>query len=123
MEPERSDRTQRRLDALAGAKPALYLALGLGVVTGGSVVLVMVVTALLVGAIGGLGSGTSSLFAMLGVSIAFWIGTSVGVILGISAGFRTWAALYPVYERRHAVTEQQAAVDAAEQLLRRRSDD
>lgn len=119
----RSDRVQQRLDTLAGTKPALYLALGLGVVTGGSVTVVMVIAALLLGAVGGVGSGTSSLFALVGVSIAFWIGTSVGVILGVTAGFRTWVALYPAYERRNAVAEQRAAVDEVEQWLRGPSND
>ena len=106
-----------------GVKPALYLALGLGVVTGGSVALVMVAAALLIGAIGGVGSGVGGLFALAGISVAFWIGTSLGVILGVSAGFRTWVALYPAYERRTAAAEQQAAVDEVEQWLRGASKD
>lgn len=123
MEPRPPDRLERRRDVLAGAKPALYLALGIGVVTGGSVVLVMVVTALMLGAVGGVGSGTSELFALAGVSIAFWIGTSVGVILGVTAGFRAWVALYPAYERRTTAAEQRAAINEVEQLLREPSDD
>lgn len=123
MEQRPSDRAQRRLDILDGTKPALYLALGIGVVTGGAVVVVMVITALSLGAIGGIGSGASALFALLGISIAFWIGTSIGVILGVSAGFRTWAALYPAYKRRHAAAEQKAAVDTVELWLRGPRDD
>lgn len=123
MEPRPPDRVQRRFDALVGAKPALYLALGLGVVTGVSVALVMVIVALLIGAIGGVGSGTSGIFALLGVSIAFWIGASMGVILGVSAGFRAWVALYPAYERRNAAAERRAAVDEVEQWLRKPSGD
>jgi hypothetical protein len=123
MHPQPSDRLRRQRDALAGAKPALYLALGIGVVTGGSVVLVMIVTALMIGAIGGLGSGASELFALVGVSIAFWLGTSIGVILGVSAGFRAWVALYPAYERRTAAAEQRAAVNEVEDWLRNRTGD
>lgn len=103
---------------MAGAKPALYLAIGLGVVTGGSVVLVMIVGALLISAAGGIGSGPSSLFALVGVSVAFWIGASVGIILGVSVGFRAWVSLYPAYERRTAAAEEQAAVEEVEALLR-----
>jgi len=123
MERRPSERLQRRLDVLVGAKPALYLALGLGVVTGGSVALVMLIAALLIGAIGGIGSGASSVFELLGVSIAFWLGTSIGVILGVSAGFRAWIALYPAYERRNAAAERRAAVDEVEEWLRNSSGD
>lgn len=123
MEQRRSDPAQRRLDILAGTKPALYLALGIGVVTGGSVVIVMIVSALLLGAIGGVGSGAAGLFALVGVSIAFWVGTSIGVILGVTAGFRTWIALYPAYLRRSTAAEQKAAVDAVELWLREPSND
>jgi hypothetical protein len=119
MEQRSTDRVQRHRDALAGSKPALYLALGIGVITGGAVTLAMVATALLIGAVGGLGSGASGLFAMLGVSVAFWLGASLGVILGVSAGFRVWVALYPAYERRSAEAEQRAAVDQVESWLRR----
>lgn len=122
MEPQ-SERTQRRLDALAGTKPALYLALGIGIVTGGSVAVVMVIAALLLGAIGGVGSGASGLFTLVGVSIAFWVGTSVGVILGAAVGFRAWTALYPAYERRNAAAERRAAVDEVELWLREPSND
>ncbi len=118
MEQRQPSPVQQGRDALAGAKPALYLAIGLGVVTGGSVVVVMLVTALLISAAGGLGSGPSEIFALVGVSVAFWIGTSLGVILGVSVGFRAWVALYPAYERRNATAEQQAAVEEAEALLR-----
>ena len=108
---------QRRRDALEGAKPALYLALGLGVVTGGSVVIVMIVGALLLGAVGGIGNGVSGFFALIGVSIAFWLGISFGVILGVSAGFRAWTALYPAYERREEAAEKRAALLEVELLL------
>ena len=123
MEPQPSERVQRRRDTLAGARPALYLALGIGVVTGGSAALAMVVTALMIGAVGGLGSGASELFALLGVSLAFWLGTSLGIILGVSAGFRAWVALYPAYERRAAAAEQRAAVNEVEDWLRQRTKD
>lgn len=122
--PERPpDRAQRRRDTLAGTKPAIYLAVGLGAVTGGSVALVMIVTALLIATAGGLGSGVPGLFAMFGVSIAFWLGISFGVILGITVGFRTWVALYPAYERRNETAERRAAVLEAESLLRTSEDD
>jgi hypothetical protein len=113
-----SDRARVRRDTLAGSKPALYLAIGLGAVTGGAVVLVMLGAALLVAAAGGVGSGPSELLALLGVSIAFWVGVSAGVILGVSVGFRTWVALYPAYERRNAAAEQRAAVREVEAWLR-----
>lgn len=118
MNSQPSDRLRRQRDALAGAKPALYLALGIGVITGGVVAIVMVVTALAIGAIGGLGSGASELFALLGISIVFWLGVSVGVILGVTAGFRAWIALYPAYERRSTAAEQRAAVNEVEDWLR-----
>ena len=123
MEPQPSERVQRRRDTLAGARPALYLALGIGVVTGGSAALAMVATALMIGAVGGLGSGASELFALLGVSLAFWLGTSLGIILGVSAGFRAWVALYPAYERRAAAAEQRATVNEVEDWLRQRTKD
>ncbi|MDA0351104.1 MAG: hypothetical protein O3A10_02695 [Chloroflexi bacterium] len=122
MDRQINDHPQPRRDALAGGTPALYLALGIGVITGGSVVLVMVLIALSIGAIGGLGTGVSSLFAMVGVSVAFWLGKSIGVIAGLSAGFRAWVALYPAYERRRETAERRAAVSEAELLLRRPPD-
>lgn len=118
-----SERAQRRRDTLAGARPAIYLAVGLGAVTGGSVALVMIIAALLIAAAGGLGGGVSGLFALLGVSVAFWIGISLGVILGVTAGFRTWVALYPAYERRHEAAERRAAVHEAESWLHASEDD
>jgi hypothetical protein len=117
MQQRSTDLSQRRQDALAGAKPALYLALGLGAVTGGSVVIVMIVGALLLGSIGGIGSGASGFFALIGVSIAFWLGISFGVILGVTAGFRAWTALYPAYERREEAAEKRAALVEVELLL------
>ena len=122
MNEHRTD-VARRPDLPAGARPALYLALGIGVITGGSVVVMMVVTAILIPAIGGIGSGTSGLFTLVGVSIAFWIGTSLGVILGFGAGFRAWVALYPAYVHRSEATEGHAAVYEAELLLRDRAND
>jgi hypothetical protein len=117
MQQRSTDLSQRRQDGLAGAKPALYLALGLGAVTGGSVVIVMIVGALLLGSIGGIGSGASGFFALIGVSIAFWLGISFGVILGVTAGFRAWTALYPAYERREEAAEKRAALVEVELLL------
>jgi len=121
MQPEQR-RAQLRQDLIAGTKPALYLAIGLGVVTGGSVAVVMTIAALLVAAAGGIPTGLSGVFPMVGVSLAFWIGVSIGVILGVSIGFRTWVALYPAYERRSTVAEQRAAVEEAEALLRSPAD-
>jgi hypothetical protein len=118
MEQSQPSRAPRGRDALGGAKPALYLAIGLGAVTGGSVVLVMIVVALLVSAAGGIGSGPSSLFALIGGSVGFWVGTSLGIILGVTVGFRAWVALYPAYERRTAAAERQVAVEEVEALLR-----
>ena len=117
------DRAPQRRDTLAGVGPAIYLAVGLGAVTGGSVVLVMMIAAFLIAAAGGLGTGVPGLFAMLGVSVAFWIGISLGVIFGITVGFRTWVALYPAYERRHEAAERRAAVLEAESWLRESDDD
>jgi len=115
---EQESRAQLRRDMIAGTKPAIYLAVGLGAVTGGSVAIVMTVTALFIASAGGISTGTSGIFQLFGVSIAFWLGVSVGVILGVTVGFRTWVALYPAYERRTAAAEQRAAVEEAETLLR-----
>lgn len=115
---EQPSRAQIRRDMIVGTKPAIYLAIGLGTVTGGSVAIVMVLVALLIASAGGLSTGVSGLFQLVGVSIAFWLGVSVGVILGITVGFRSWVALYPAFERRTASAEQRAAVEEAETLLR-----
>ena len=115
---ERESRAQLRRDMIAGTKPAIYLAVGLGAVTGGSVAIVMTVTALFIASAGGISTGTSGIFQLVGVSIAFWLGVSVGVILGVTVGFQSWVALYPAYERRTAAAEQRAAVEEAEALLR-----
>ena len=115
---EQPNRAQLRQEMIAGTKPAIYLAIGLGVVTGGSVTLVITIVALTVAAAGGISTGALGLLQMVGVSIAFWLGVSVGVILGVTVGLRSWVALYPAYERRTATAEQRAAVEEAEALLR-----
>ena len=115
---QQPSRAQLRRDRIAGTKPAIYLAVGLGTVTGGSVAIVITVAALLIASAGGLSTGASGLFQLVGVSIAFWLGVSVGVILGVTVGFRSWVALYPAYERRTATAERRAAVEEAETLLR-----
>ena len=116
---ERPSRAQIRHDVIAGTRPALYLALGLGVVTGGSVTVVMVIATLLIASAGGIAVDTGSgLMQLVGVSIGFWLGVSVGVILGITVGFRSWVAFYPAYERRAVAAEQRAAIDEVESLLR-----
>ena len=103
---------------IAGTKPAIYLAIGLGVVTGGSVTLVITIVALVIASAGGISTGSLGLLQMVGVSVAFWLGVSVGVILGVTVGFRSWVALDPAYDRRTATAEQRAAVQEAESLLR-----
>lgn len=115
---EQPSRAQLRRDIIAGTKPAIYLAIGLGVVTGGSVTIVITVVALIIAAAGGLSSGLPGIVQLVGVSLAFWLGVSVGVILGVTVGFRSWVALYPAYERRIMTAEQHAAVEEAEALLR-----
>lgn len=116
---ERARRTQLQQDLIAGARPALYLALGLGVVTGGSVTIVMVTITLLIASAGGIAVDTGvGIMQLIGVSLGFWLGVSVGVVLGITVGFRAWVALVPAYERRTFVAQQRAAVEAAESLLR-----
>ena len=53
---------------------------------------------------------------LAGTALAFAM--TVGVILGVTVGFRSWVALYPAYDRRTATAEQRAAVQEAESLLR-----
>ncbi len=115
---EQPSRAQLTRDIIAGTKPAIYLAIGLGVVTGGSVAIVITVVALIIAAAGGLSSGLPGIFQLVGVSLAFWFGVSAGVILGVTVGFRSWVALYPAYERRVMSAEQRAAVEEAEALIR-----
>lgn len=115
---EQPNRTQLRQDMIASTKPAIYLAIGLGVVTGGSVTLVITFIALFVAAVGGISTGTLGLLQMVSVSVAFWFGVSFGVILGVTVGFRSWIALWPAYEHRTATAEQRAAVEEAEIMLR-----
>jgi hypothetical protein len=116
---QRPSRAQIQRDVITGTRPAIYFAVGIGVVTGGSTTIVMVIAALMVISTGGIAVGTSfGMVQLLGVSIGFWLGVSFSVILGVTVGFRSWVALYPAYERRTATAEQRAAVEEAEALLR-----
>jgi len=115
---QQPSRTQLNRDIIAGTKPAIYLAVGLGVVTGGSVTIVITIVALIIAAAGGLSTGLPGIFQLVGVSLAFWFGVSTGVILGVTVGLRSWVALYPAYVRRVMSAEQHAAVEEAEALLR-----
>ena len=116
---KRTAHTQLQQDLIAGTRPALYLALGLGIVTGGSVAVVMLLGTLLVASAGGIATETGiGVMKLIGVSLGFWLGVSVGVVLGVTVGFRTWVALVPAYERRAFTAQQRAAVEAAESLLR-----
>ena len=118
MAQQFSEQARSRRDVIEGSRPALYLALGIGLITGAAVALVLILTIVALGAIGGIGSGARSVVTLLGVSITFWLGISLGVTLGLMAGFRAWVALYPAYERRAAAAERRAAIDEVESWLR-----
>ena len=116
-----STRASRHRDELEGFRPAVLLALGLGLITSSIVAAMLTIWIVSISALGGFGSGVEGLLVASVVWVGFWVGLSLGLAAGLMAGFRVWVALYPAAQRNaaeHRVrTERRAVIAEAEAIL------
>ncbi len=118
-------RPTRHDDEVAGARPALVFALGLGVIAGLVAVGIFAGGVALIGHFGGVGSGVHGLIVGAATWLAFWVGLSVGLAGGLALGYRVWSGVATPFAARSteaaAHDEARAAVREVEQLLHRTS--
>jgi hypothetical protein len=109
-------------DAIAGTRPALLFALALGVIAGGTAVVLFAAGSALIAHFGGVGAGTQGLLLGAATWLAFWIGLSAGLAGGLALGYRVWASVAGQVAPRPDLplieNEEDAAVREAEALLR-----
>ena len=113
----------RHEDEIAGTRPALLFALAVGVIAGGTAVVLFAGGSALIAHFGGVGAGTRGLLVGAATWLALWIGISAGLAGGLALGFRLWASvaepLAPPPDLPLIENEEDAAVREAEALLRR----
>ena len=118
MNSFRDRRSPSRLrDEVDGSKPAMLLALGIGIIVGGVVAGIFVAGSYAVSALGGVEPGVSGLMTAVVIWFALWVAVSLGVGAGLAVGLRVWLALAPVAVRRAEASERRAAIAEVESLL------
>lgn len=113
--PER--RPSRLRDEVDGNRPAMLLALGIGIIVGGVVAGIFVAGSYAVSALGGVGPGVAGLTTAVLIWFALWVSVSLGVGAGLAVAMRVWLALAPVAVRHTEAAERRAAVAEVESLL------
>jgi hypothetical protein len=106
------------MERQASSRPAVWLAVGLGAVTGGIVGLVFVGWLWMIAQAGGFGDGSTGLMRAVGWWGVFWVGLSLGLVGGFALAFRLWRGASGLAVKRAEASARRDAVLAAERLLR-----
>lgn len=98
-------------------RPAIWLAIGLGGVTGGIVGLVFVGWLWMIATAGGFRGDGPGLLVAAGWWGVFWIGLSLGLLGGFALAFRLWGGASRISTARSDAAAKREAVRAAEALI------